>query len=76
MAFHVLNLLLWLTTKPKPDRRMHGGVNVNEDYEVRSWCAKFGCTPEQLKAVVKKVGVMAKDVEAELKLTGRKHAGG
>jgi hypothetical protein len=31
------------------------------------WCGKYGCTPEQLKAAVKKVGVMAKDVEKELK---------
>ena len=28
---------------------------------------KYGCTPEQLKAAVKKVGVMGKDVEKELK---------
>jgi len=42
-------------------------VNVNEDYEVRYWSGKFGCTAEQLKAAVKKVGVMAADVEAELK---------
>ncbi len=28
---------------------------------------KFGCTHDELKAAVKKVGVMAKDVEAELK---------
>ena len=42
-------------------------VNVNEDYEVQYWTGKFGCTREQLKAAVEKVGVMAKDVEAELK---------
>jgi len=42
-------------------------INVHEDYEVRYWSTKFGCTEEQLKAAVKKVGVMAKDVEAELK---------
>jgi len=42
-------------------------VNVNEDYEVKYWSGKFGCTAEQLKAAVKKVGVMANDVEAELK---------
>ena len=40
---------------------------MHEDYEVQYWCGKFGCTPDQLKAVVKKVGVIAKDVEAELK---------
>ena len=42
-------------------------VNVNEDYEVQYWTGKFGCTRELLKAAVEKVGVMAKDVEAELK---------
>lgn len=42
-------------------------VNVHEDYEVRYWCEKYGCTAEELKAAVAKVGVMAADVEKELK---------
>ena len=42
-------------------------VNVHEDYEVAYWTKKFGVTAEKLKAAVKKVGVMAKDVETELK---------
>lgn len=42
-------------------------VNVHENYEVKYWCGKFGCTSERLKAAVTKVGVMAKDVEKELK---------
>ncbi len=42
-------------------------INVNEDYELRYWSGKFGCSHDELKAAVKKVGVMAKDVEAELK---------
>jgi len=42
-------------------------VNVHEDYEVRYWSEKFGCSAEELKAAVKKVGVMAKDVEKELR---------
>jgi len=50
-------------TRPQDAKR----VNVNEDYEVRYWTQKFGATAEQLKAAVKKVGVMAVDVEAELK---------
>jgi hypothetical protein len=41
-------------------------VNVNEDYEVDYWSGKFGCTREELKAAVKRVGVMAKDVQQEL----------
>jgi hypothetical protein len=42
-------------------------INVHEDYELRSWSKKFGCSPEELKAAVKAVGPMAKDVEAHLK---------
>jgi hypothetical protein len=42
-------------------------INVNEDYEVRYWTGKFGCTAEQLRAAVKAVGVMAADVEKQLK---------
>lgn len=52
-------------TKTAPQDALR--VNVNEDYEVQYWTKKFGCTPERLKAAVKKVGVMAKDVETELK---------
>jgi hypothetical protein len=37
-------------------------VNVNEDYEVQYWCAKWGCTSDELKECVKKVGVMADKV--------------
>ena len=42
-------------------------VNVNEPYEVKYWCEKFRCTPDQLKEVVQKVGVAAKNVEQELR---------
>jgi hypothetical protein len=46
-------------------------INVNEDYELRSWAAKFGVTHDQLKAAVAKVGPMANDVEKELKLAAK-----
>ena len=36
-------------------------VNVNEIYEVQYWTKKFGCTTEQLKVAVKKVGVIVAD---------------
>jgi hypothetical protein len=52
-------------TKTGPQDRQR--VNVHEDYELRYWSTKFACTEEQLKAAVKKVGPMVKDVEAELK---------
>jgi hypothetical protein len=38
-------------------------VNVHEAYEIEYWTKKFGCTAEQLKAAVKRVGVLARDVE-------------
>lgn len=41
-------------------------VNVNEEWERRWWCSKFGCTEEQLRAAVRAVGVMADDVRAHL----------
>ena len=46
-----------------PDRMR---INVNEEYELRDWSKKFGVTPDQLKAAVKAVGVMAKDVAKHL----------
>lgn len=52
-------------TKTGPADRSR--VDVHEDYEVRYWTGKFGCTKAQLEAAVKAVGVMAKDVEAYLK---------
>jgi hypothetical protein len=42
-------------------------INTSEDYEVRYWSEKFGVSPEQLKAAVKKVGNSAETVEWELK---------
>ena len=41
-------------------------VNVHERHEVEYWTQKWGVTCEQLEAVVKKVGVMVRDVEKEL----------
>ena len=38
-------------TRPQDAER----VNVHEDYEVKYRCGKYGCTPEPLKAAVKKV---------------------
>ena len=53
------------------DKTKHGKadairINVNQAYELRDWSKKFGVTPAQLKAAVKKVGVMAADVKREL----------
>ena len=42
-------------------------INVNEDHELRYWTKALGVSEDELKAAVKAVGVMAKDV--------RKHFG-
>jgi hypothetical protein len=38
-------------------------VNIHEPYEVQYWCNHFGCTAQQLKDCVKKVGVMVTAVK-------------
>ena len=35
-------------------------ISTSEDHEVRYWSQKFGVTPEQLKAAVRRVGNSAK----------------
>ena len=47
-----------------PDRQR---VNVNEDYELRDWAAKWGVSEQRVRDAVGKVGTMADDVERELK---------
>ena len=41
-------------------------VNITEEYEIKYWTQRFGCTRTQLEDAVKKVGVMVKEVEKEL----------
>lgn len=41
-------------------------INVNEEWEVRDWSKHFGVSADQLRAAVKVVGVMAKDVKRYL----------
>lgn len=52
----------------RPDRDR---IDVNEDYELRDWSEKFGVSEDGLAAAVKRVGPIAKDVEAELKSRSR-----
>lgn len=47
-------------------------VNIHEDYEVRYWTKKFGCTKDELAACVKSAGVMAVKVEECIKLKHKK----
>jgi hypothetical protein len=54
------------------DRTKRGGadrsrINLNQAYEVRDWCEKFGCTETQLREAVREVGLQASDVEAYLR---------
>jgi hypothetical protein len=42
-------------------------VNILHADEVRAWCEELGCTPEALKAAVGRAGVMAVDVQLNLK---------
>lgn len=42
-------------------------VNVNEDYEARYWASRWGVSEDELRDAVKRVGVMADDVERALK---------
>lgn len=46
-------------------------VNVNEDYEVRYWTGKWGCSAADLRAAVSAAGVMAANVEAWLRRNGK-----
>ena len=52
--------------KTKTGKADRDRINVNEDYELRDWCKKFGVSEGELKAAVKKVGPMAKDVAKAL----------
>ena len=52
----------------RPDRDR---IHINEAYELRYWSNKFGVSQEELSAAVKRVGPIAKDVEAELKRAPR-----
>lgn len=42
-------------------------VNIHEEWEVKYWTKKFGCTKAQLVTAVKAVGVSAAAVEKHLK---------
>jgi hypothetical protein len=37
-------------------------INVNEEFELRDWSARLGVTSWEVKAAVRKVGPVAKDV--------------
>lgn len=41
-------------------------VNVEQDYERRYWCEQFGCTEDELRRAVARVGSSADAVRREL----------
>lgn len=41
-------------------------IDVNEEWELRYWCAKFNCTPDELREAVDAIGVSVSDVELYL----------
>ncbi|HEY0714612.1 MAG TPA: DUF3606 domain-containing protein [Polyangia bacterium] len=41
-------------------------VNINQPHEVRYWSERFGCSEQELRDVVARVGPVVKDVEAAL----------
>ena len=53
-------------------------VNLNQEWEVRHWCARLSVNVEELRACVTAVGPLVNDVERRLKEAGRvsfKHGG-
>ena len=46
-------------------------VELEEDWEVRWWCDRFGCTEVELRDAVRKVGPSTEDVEVELRQAGK-----
>jgi len=41
-------------------------VNIHEPYEVEDWSKEFGVTPDKLRELVGKHGVMAADIRRAL----------
>jgi len=52
--------------KSKPGGQDRTRIDVNEDYELRSWSKKFGVSVEELRAAVKVVGSSVAAVQLHL----------
>ena len=48
-------------------------ISSSEDYEVKDWSDKFGCSKEVLLQAIEKVGPMADDVENEVARLKARH---
>jgi len=42
-------------------------ISLSQEHEVRYWTKRFGCTVDELRAAVERVGPMVADVERVLK---------
>jgi hypothetical protein len=58
----------------KDDRAPHDltQVGLDEEWEVRYWCARFGVTGEELRACVVEVGPRTVDIERRFGDQGKK----
>ena len=50
-------------------------INLNQPYEIRYWCNKFGCTEDELRKVVRKVGDSSKAVKEEFQRRKKQRRG-
>ena len=46
-------------------------VGLDEEWEVRFWCARFTVTPDELRACVLEVGPRTQDIEEQLRKARR-----
>lgn len=52
-----------LANRGRQDRKR---ISLVQEWELRYWCDKFGCTEAMLREAVEKVGHMAEDVDRYL----------
>ena len=45
-------------------------VNLNEEWEMKWWCAQFNCSEEELREAVNAVGVSAEAVRRAVGVAG------
>ncbi|MGZ5092296.1 MAG: DUF3606 domain-containing protein [Burkholderiales bacterium] len=57
----------------KNDRAPHDltRVGLDEEWQVRYWCTRFGVGADELRACVLQVGPVVENVEKQLKEAGR-----
>ncbi|MGD0443500.1 MAG: DUF3606 domain-containing protein [Edaphobacter sp.] len=56
----------WLTTKRNRGPADRARININENYEVEYWSKDLGISPDRLRELVAKYGVIAADIRHAL----------